>query len=1168
MGISRGHKIRIALLAAALACLVGTIPAHAQISLGGDIHWESEWTALAPLAGWDPDTYDDDEDGILVSWDFALAEAVITTPGLAGHTDAMVDMFNANLAALTSENPAMAAAYGHLAALQICRYGADSISPLSEMSDLGWTPTPLTEGLYSENSLLRDNSDLDSDLIRNDQEQGATDAASYIEACTTSNLQTEGDIPWEAEWAVLAGYFSQDPDTWSVSGDEIPDAWVLALAEAVITNPAIVQHSPAMRTMYNANLVALIGENPGYAQVYGYIAALVITMGGFDDANDVAMLAGQGYTVQPLTEGLYQSNPVLHGNYDLDGDLIPNKDEQGATDAASYIEVCTTSNLALEGDIPWEEQWEALATDAGLDPDTADVDGGGVPDRWEFSLAEAIITNPAIVQHSSTQRALFNANLAALADDHIGFAIDVGYLAALLISMGEFDTADTIAQLPFLSYSSQPLTESLYDSDPALAPDIDLDGDGPTNHEETGATDAASYVAVCTTSSIPYSLGLRQALLPPEYYAGGKVAANGMLNNAGTVVAFFGSVFPGDSTMDLYLVDVDDPSSWRVLAADLSSAFLSPISWSPDDSTIYHRNKKIDVATGAVESFITRFGYSLRDPVMTARSENNWMLINRDVSYVLPDTYTDCAYSAEFESTGNLEGFSSTGTGDTVADGLYQFSVDTPQPIFGIESISIPSPVNPYVVIRMEIPDSGECNLVFKDEFDQYVFHPFDVATPGMQTYALPMGGVAGWPAVVTALIFQLPGGEALDPVKIDFVRLCEGPAAPAPGMTRNLIALPVLPDGSEDSGREPVVLTRFAAGELDGMVDRPAISSNGNEIVFVDFSENPNLSEPEGGEIYVLHNVHAILDAPFLSGGLFSTEAPASLADPDITAVRVDGVPDNFVHTPAFSEDGTLVFFTEDWNNVWNGENPGSLFGTNFDLMVSRSNGTGGVHRVNATHNQAMLTTSRGGTRLVYTDWATGTFNFRLYITTMSGHNAITGDPLPGNDVLVTAPIEFGDGSGTTMEIPAGTTVDFPPDVPQQITIKTPVVPVSEQQLPAGVSGVVVVREFGPAGTQFSPPAEITITYTDGEVGAQDESEIVPYLFNDATQIFDIPVTTIVSRDTENNSITFTVDHFSTYALVVANDAGVPWGGIPGLLLLVLVLSTLGACVLHRRAE
>ncbi len=91
-----------------------------------------------------------------------------------------------------------------------------------------------------------------------------------------------------------------------------------------------------------------------------------------------------------------------------------------------------------------------------------------------------------------------------------------------------------------------------------------------------------------------------------------------------------------------------------------------------------------------------------------------------------------------------------------------------------------------------------------------------------------------------------------------------------------------------------------------------------------------------------------------------------------------------------------------------------------------------------------------------------------------------------------------------------------------------------SEAQLPPGVAGIPVVRDFGPDGTQFAPPIAITITYTDAEVAGLDEASVTPYLYNSLSDAFDTPVPEgdIVSRDLDNNRITFLVDHFSQFGL------------------------------------
>jgi hypothetical protein len=148
-----------------------------------------------------------------------------------------------------------------------------------------------------------------------------------------------------------------------------------------------------------------------------------------------------------------------------------------------------------------------------------------------------------------------------------------------------------------------------------------------------------------------------------------------------------------------------------------------------------------------------------------------------------------------------------------------------------------------------------------------------------------------------------------------------------------------------------------------------------------------------------------------------------------------------------------------------------------------------------------------------------------------------MTGTDQGNNDILTTTDQTASDASGTVVEVPSGTTIDYPASEPQTIQISTPIDPATEPELPAGVEAIPVIREFGPDGTQFSPPITVTISYTDAEVAGLDEANLRVVLFNEVSGMYDIEITTIVDRDLVNNTISFTVDSFSKYGLGTLRD-------------------------------
>lgn len=233
----------------------------------------------------------------------------------------------------------------------------------------------------------------------------------------------------------------------------------------------------------------------------------------------------------------------------------------------------------------------------------------------------------------------------------------------------------------------------------------------------------------------------------------------------------------------------------------------------------------------------------------------------------------------------------------------------------------------------------------------------------------------------------------------------------------------------------------------------------------------------------------------------------------------------------PVFSQDKSLVLFSEDWNNVFADRD---FFTTpalaDFDVMIANADGYEADQRLQAPGNQAVTVPTRGGTRIVYVRESGGVL--RLYITTLEVRTPVGGTQ------------QAMDGSGTKVTVPLGTAIDFPAGQPQKIQIQTPVDPVLPAQFPAGVEAIPVVREFGPSGTTFSPPAVVTISYTDAEVQGLDEPHLRVFKYNTVSGIFDIEVTSIVDRDLANNTISFELSSFSVYGMGGALD--IDGDGIP----------------------
>lgn len=157
--------------------LLGAPGAGAQILVGGDIPWESQFNALVTLAGQNPATFDVNTNSILDSWEYTLAERLLTDASAPAHRQAMLNAYNANYNAFVSEEPTLTA-YAHYLTLVISRGELALVE-----SQVGVT---LTDALYTGIRELYDNGDPDGDAIQNLYETG-TDAASYTASAITSS---------------------------------------------------------------------------------------------------------------------------------------------------------------------------------------------------------------------------------------------------------------------------------------------------------------------------------------------------------------------------------------------------------------------------------------------------------------------------------------------------------------------------------------------------------------------------------------------------------------------------------------------------------------------------------------------------------------------------------------------------------------------------------------------------------------------------------------------------------------------------------------------------------------------------------------------------------------------------------------------------------------------
>jgi len=404
------------------------------------------------------------------------------------------------------------------------------------------------------------------------------------------------------------------------------------------------------------------------------------------------------------------------------------------------------------------------------------------------------------------------------------------------------------------------------------------------------------------------------------------------------------------------------------------------------------------------------------------------------------------------------------------------------------------------------------------------------------------------------------------------------------------IIFLPILPNGQEDTGRSPVIVTAFPFTRAPGVqnpIVQAWVSGDGTKVAFQlwDSSTNPDVSD-----IYLLQNVDQIIASGKQPSTDIAVDAPTTLADPNVVEIFATQST-NFVSVPSISQDGDLVFFNQDLNNAFDFENffP-SLAAGNWDVMLANIDGSGDVQFAIAG-NQAVVKPFPTGSRLTYVKSVGGPIDLHAFATTLTATNDLDNesDPLPdggttavinGNPeplpftltdsaVQITTPVTVEDSSGTEIVLPDDQVINFPDGSGATgITIVTPIDPVGAIQLPDPATSIPVIRDFGPDGTYFYPPITVTISYTDAEVAnIVDEASMIPYLYNaglDEFEPLESQFLPSVVVDTVNNTLSFQTDHFSTYGIGGERSMPAPqrpWAvALTTVALALMSLITLGA--------
>jgi hypothetical protein len=324
----------------------------------------------------------------------------------------------------------------------------------------------------------------------------------------------------------------------------------------------------------------------------------------------------------------------------------------------------------------------------------------------------------------------------------------------------------------------------------------------------------------------------------------------------------------------------------------------------------------------------------------------------------------------------------------------------------------------------------------------------------------------------------------------------------------------------------------------------------------------------PSGDQILVKDpRTHTDFDIYLLDGIaeiLAGTQPPIlSFSDPRIHAVETGPRVSSW---PNWSQDGTLIYFSDDANGAFDETDQlGTIDLSDFDPMVTTLAdvlaGSPSTQRVVSPGQQFGFSSPPGGTRFAYAEFDSGQLSGQLIVATWR----ISDEIDLGISGVAQSDFTLADGSGTNLFVAAGTAVGNVGTGIQSLSVFTPFTPVEEVQLSVGVSAVPVLRDFGPDGATFSPPAEVTISYTDAEVAGLDESKLRIYELNDVTGNFDIELP-IVGRDLAGNTITFQAASFSVFGIGGGPATALP-GAPPLLAALALIAATLAASLGRRGA-
>ncbi|MDX9973404.1 MAG: PhoPQ-activated protein PqaA family protein [FCB group bacterium] len=340
------------------------------------------------------------------------------------------------------------------------------------------------------------------------------------------------------------------------------------------------------------------------------------------------------------------------------------------------------------------------------------------------------------------------------------------------------------------------------------------------------------------------------------------------------------------------------------------------------------------------------------------------------------------------------------------------------------------------------------------------------------------------------------------------------------------VVLLPILPGGGEDLSRTPVVVTDLASTGIQ--IQSVSISANGSTLAFDDVREG---AVRDTGDVYTVRNLDTIRNAGKKTGTLVSTLAPAALDDLNVCEIR-GKESDNYACRPSLSDDGTWVYYTEDWSNTYRAANPiASLATTNFDVMVAYASGLEADTRLGVTGSQAFAAFTEGGTRAIYAQPVNGVprlFAAPIRVNTLST-DAVS--PFWVKSMYVTSMQHFESDGSALLVLPIGVDVSFP-TTSQTISVETPVAPESYSRIPASVGDLPFVRTFAPEAATMVGYAKLVLKYSDAEMAGLNEDLLKVYRLDRTANVYKPVTSPSIVHDKAANTITIEVDRLGTYGI------------------------------------